>query len=90
MASGIQLYFSVNCLAITVEHLVVSSLYMLYAAAMSYIATTSDDISILACEDEAYLAAQDEEYYGFALEVLRTVMADGGLRELRGLPDVVE
>ena len=35
---------------------------------MSY----SDDISILACEDEAHLAAftePDEEFYGFALEV---------------------
>ena len=42
------------------------------------IATTSDDISILACEGEAHLAAQDEEYYGFALEVLGTlsVMAE--------------
>ena len=61
MASGMQLYFSVSCLAINVEHLVVSPLCMFYTAVMSY----SDDISILACEDEAHLAAftgPDEEF----------------------------
>ena len=36
MACGMQLYFSVSWLAITVEHLVVSSLYMFYTAVMSY------------------------------------------------------
>ena len=37
-------------------------------------ATTSEDISTLACEDEAHLVAfteQDEEFYGFALELPR-------------------
>ena len=54
--------FLVSCIAITVEHSVVSTLYMYYTAAMSYtyIATTSEDISILACEDEAHLAAFTE------------------------------
>ena len=36
IACGIQLYFLVHCLAITVEHLVVSLLYMSYTAVMSY------------------------------------------------------
>ena len=79
MESGIQLYFSVSCLAIIVEHLVVSPLYMLYTAAMSYRYYYNDDISILACAGEVHFAAstqQDEEYYGFALEVLGTVMAE--------------
>ena len=75
MACGIQLYFWVSCLAITAEHLVLSLLYMFYTAA------TSDEISILACEGEAHLAAfteQDEKFYGFALELsgTLTVMAE--------------
>ena len=45
------------------------------------IATTSGDISIVACEDEAHLAAfteLDEEFYEFALDVpwTLTVMAE--------------
>ena len=44
-------------------------------------ATTSDDVSIPACEDEAHLAAsteKDEGSYGFAVEVpgILTVMAE--------------
>ena len=57
MACGMQLYFSVSCQAITVDHLVVSPLYMFYTAVMSHSYTASDYISILACEDEAHLAA---------------------------------
>jgi len=80
MACGMQLYFSVSCLAINVEHLVVSPLYMFHTAVMSY-SNNSDDINILACEDGAQLAAfteLDEEYCGFALEVPRrlTVMTE--------------
>ena len=48
------------------EHLVVSLLYMFYIVVMSYSYYYSDDISILACEDEAHLAAfteNDEEFY---------------------------
>ena len=72
MACRIQLYFHVHCLAITVEHLVVSLLYMFFTAVMSYSYYTSDDICILACEDEAHFGAfteLDEELYGVALEV---------------------
>ena len=36
MACGMQLYFSVSYLAINVEHLVVSPLYMFHTAVMSY------------------------------------------------------
>jgi len=36
MACGMQMYFSVSCLATNVEHLVVSPLYMFYTAVMSY------------------------------------------------------
>ena len=83
MACGTQLYLCVHvgCLAITVEHLVVSPLYICFIQSLLAIATTSDDISILACEDEAHLTAfteQDEEFYEFALEVAGTltVMAE--------------
>ena len=53
---------------------------MLYTA-LCAIATTSDDISTLACEDKAHLAAfteKNEEFYGFALEIpgTLTVMAE--------------
>ena len=47
MACGVQLYFCVSCIAITVEYLVVSPLY---TAAMSYTCM----ISHMACEVQLY------------------------------------
>ena len=66
--------FLVSCLAITVA---VSPLYRFYTVPIA-IASTSEDISTLACEDEAHLAAFSEQddrgiFYGFALEIPETL-----------------
>ena len=59
----------------------VTASHVLYSCQLRATATTSDDVSIPACEDEAHLAAsteKDEGSYGFAVEVpgILTVMAE--------------
>ena len=53
-----QLLFYVSCVAMLLQYLVVLLVYIFYT---NTVATSNDDISILACLDEALLAAFPEQ-----------------------------